>query len=102
MALQELALVAYASESTRIDSAVKEQFLLGLNAPKIQEHIMCEDHSSAVALLNRAQRLRDSLEILSSSKHTSSTLVSAVDVPAPVPTPSVRHKGAASSAQLEL
>ena len=60
MALQELASVAYASEPTRIDSAVKEQFLLGLNAPKVAEHTTCEDHSSAVALLNRAQQLRDS------------------------------------------
>ena len=98
MALQELALIAYSAEPARIDLAVREQFLLGLNASKVQEHIMSEDHSSAVALLHRAQRLRDSLSILSASKQSNSTLVSTVEapvveVPAPVPTPRARQRG---------
>ena len=80
MALRKLALVAYAAKPSRIDSVVKEQFLLGLNAT-IQEHITCEEHSSSVALLIRAQRVRDSFDILSSSRHTGSTLVSTVHVP---------------------
>lgn len=64
VALQELGLIAYSSEASQLDSAVREQFILGLNYPRVQEKLMCEEFCDTISLLNRAQRLRDALNIL--------------------------------------
>lgn len=72
--LQDTALVAYKGQSSSsINCAVIEQFLLGLDMSKIQETLMREDFSSPVLLLQRAQKVRDSLQIVQTSLSSSSS-----------------------------
>ena len=77
--LQEAALVAYQGQSlSAISSAVIEQFLLGLKHTKVQEVLMQDDYSSPILLLQRAQKVRDSLSICSTNSKETTPLVSAV------------------------
>jgi hypothetical protein len=63
--LQESALLAYQGQGpSSITSAVIEQFLLGLQDKKVQEVLMQHDYVNAVVLLQRAQKVRDSISVV--------------------------------------
>ena len=67
--LQEAAYIAYhGQDSATIRSAVIEQFLLGLQSPKVQEGLMRDDFTDPILLLQQAQKLRDGLK-LTHSQH---------------------------------
>lgn len=67
--LEGAALLAYgARDITNVQSAVVEQFLLGLEQPKVQEVLMQEDHLNPIALLQKAQKVRDSIELATNSE----------------------------------
>ena len=66
--LQDVAIIAYKEEDLRtINNSVIEQFLLGLQMPKVQDVLMSEDFTTPIELLVRAQKVRDGFRIVHSA-----------------------------------
>lgn len=77
--LQEAALLAYHEQSfTTVNSAVIEQFLLGLQNTRVQEILMQEDYVNPVTLLQKAQKIRDSISVANNSGGDKQTRVNYV------------------------
>ena len=67
--LQEAALIAQYGQSSRcVANAVIEQFMLGLQFSRFQEVLMHDDFSDPIAMLQRAQKIRDSIRFTQASQ----------------------------------